>query len=241
MHTSTSSTMTAASVAPTRSRCPFSRLFGPRTVSLADTLRERTKEAHTRAEKHPSQARLVKGEATRQEYAAWLGQMLHVWRALDGGLVSLARSDARVARMLKPYHAHAARVESDLEFLGYTPEQHPALPATARCMAWLTELATNRDPALVGAWYVLEGSANGGRFIAKAVSRSLNIAGPRGLAALDPHGEQQRQYWQTWRTDLDAQTWTESEREAVVRAGSAMFDAVSAMLGDLHPQDSALG
>ncbi|HVZ95222.1 MAG TPA: hypothetical protein VG797_12000, partial [Phycisphaerales bacterium] len=43
-------------------KCPFARLFGgtkPAAPSLADELRERTREAHTRAEKHPVQARMV--------------------------------------------------------------------------------------------------------------------------------------------------------------------------------------
>ncbi|MBV5346574.1 MAG: biliverdin-producing heme oxygenase [Rhodoferax sp.] len=74
-------------------------------ASLADTLKESTKEAHARAERHEVQAKMVKGEITRQEYGAWLGQMLPLWSAVDAQLSALAVRDARVCAMVKPPRA----------------------------------------------------------------------------------------------------------------------------------------
>lgn len=179
------------------------------------------------------QARMVKGEVTREQYAAWLGQMLPVWRAVDAGLSALAVRDPRVAAMVKPYHAHAERVAADLKFLGQCGGCHAPLPATARFVELVNRAAASGGPELVGVWYVLEGSANGGRFIAKALSRGLGIAGPEGLTSFDPHGERQREYWQAWRAGLDAQTFTEAEREAIVIAASATFDAVCDVMEDM--------
>ena len=214
-------------------KCPFARFFGPGPASLADALRERTKEAHTRAERHPVQARLVKGEASRAEYAAWLGQMLHVWIAVDATVGELAVHDPRVAAMVKPWHAHAARVAADLAFLDHGPAYFPATRAAAAFSTWLRAAAADKDAAVVGAWYVLEGSANGGRFIAKAVSRALGIAGPEGLTALDPHGELQRERWAVWKADLDAQPWRRDEQEAIIAAAERTFDAVREVMEDL--------
>lgn len=199
-------------------------------VNLADTLRERTKDAHARAEMHPIQLKMVKGEITREQYAAWLGQMLPVWRAVDAGLASLAARDPRVAAMVKPYHAHAERVAADLKFLGQCGGHHPVLPATARFVELVKSATASGGPALVGVWYVLEGSANGGRYIARALSRGLIIAGPEGLTSFDPHGERQREYWQAWRAGLDAHAFAEAEREAIIAAASATFDAVYDMM-----------
>ncbi len=213
-------------------KCPFAKIPGPAAASLADILREQTKEAHSRAEKHPAQGRLVRGEATRDDYAAWLGQLLHVWKALDGGLASAAAIDPRIAGMLKPYHPHAARVAADLSFLGFGGKS-PALPGTAKFVSEIYAAAGN-GPALVGVWYVLEGSANGGRYIAKALSRSLNLTGPEGLTSLDPHGELQRERWQVWRADLDKQPWTAAERKEIVAAAGAAFDAIYGVLEDLN-------
>jgi len=216
-------------------KCPFARFFGSEPASLADTLREKTKDAHTRAEKHPMQARLVKGEATSAQYAAWLGQMLHLWRALDAAVAKLAARDPRVAAMVKPYHRHAGRVEADLKHLGFAPGDSSPVPAASRFAGWAGVAAANSDPAVIGAWYVLEGSANGGRFIARAVSRALNLPGPEGLTALDPHGERQREYWQAWRAALDAQPFTPGEREAIIAAADDTFGAVWDLMEQMAP------
>lgn len=235
----------AASQSSSAPKCPFARLFGGTKTaeappSLADALKERTREAHARAEKHPVQARMVKGEVTREQYAAWLGQMLPVWRAVDAGLSALAARDPRVAAMVKPYHAHAERVAADLKFLGQCGGCHPPLPATVRFVELVQLAAKSRGPDLVGIWYVLEGSANGGRFIAKALSRGLDIAGPEGLTSFDPHGERQREYWQAWRAGLDAQTFGDAEREAIIAGASATFDAVYELMEDMSRERDAV-
>lgn len=221
-------------------KCPFARLFGGKAASLADALRERTKEAHARAEKHPLQARLVKGEATLGEYTAWLGQTYHLWRAVDAAIAKLASRDARIAAMVKPYHPHAQRVLGDLAHLGRRTAEFPAVPAASSLAMWLNVAAANTDPAVIGAWYVLEGSSNGGRFIAKAVSRSLGIPGPAGLTALDPHGEEQRARWAAWRADLDGQRWKGHEREAVIAAAERTFDAVGAVMEEMSSAASLI-
>lgn len=211
--------------------CPFSRRAAE-APSLADTLKLQTRDAHTRAEKHPLQGRMVKGEVTHDEYAAYLGQLLHFWRAVDAGLATLAARDARVHAMLRPYHPHADRIAADLAFLGQCASCHPPLAATTNFVDTINAAATN-GPALVGIWYVLEGSANGGRYIARAISRCLNIPGPEGLTAFDPHGEAQRERWQTWRSDLDAQPFTPCEREAILTQADATFDAMCEMMDEL--------
>lgn len=215
-------------------KCPFARFFGGKPASLAEALRERTKEAHARAEKHPIQARLVKGEATRTDYAAWLGQMHVAWRAIDAAVAKLAARDARIAAMLRPYHPHAARVEADLKFLGRATAEFTPTRAAADFALWLNIAAANSDSAVVGAWYVLEGSSNGGRFIAKALTRALDLPGPDGLTALDPHGEAQRERWAAWKADLDAQPWKSHEREAIVGAAERTFDAVREIMEQME-------
>lgn len=212
-------------------KCPFSRLFGKTPASLAESLREQTKEAHASAEKHAVQARLVKGEATRADYAAWLGQMLFVWRAIDAAIAALATQDARVAAMVKPYHPHAARVGADLAFLGHTSGEMPATRAATEFSAWLASPSVDA----IGAWYVMEGSSNGGRFIAKALARALHLTGPDGLTSMDPHGEQQqRERWAAWKADLDRQAWSEAERVAIVSAAERTFNAVREIMEQME-------
>jgi heme oxygenase len=201
-----------------------------RPDSLALVLRERTAEAHTRAERHPQQGRLVKGLCTKSDYAAWLGQMLPIWNALDEGLATRASRDPRVRAMLRDYHPHAGRIRDDLRHLG---EQEPApLPATRNFESLVRSLAAG--PGIVGVWYVLEGSSNGGRYIARAVSRALHLPGPDGLRGLDPHGEAQHERWGRWKADLDSQFWSDADQDAIVRAAVQTFDHVFDVLSDIE-------
>ncbi len=223
---------TAVPAAPAQSGCPFSRAAGMPAQSLADTLKERTKEAHARAERHPLQGRMVSGTVTRAEYAAWLGQMLHIWRAVDAGLSAAAQRDPRLAAMLKPDHAQAARVAADLEFLGFGGANAPALPATSRLLGLISR-GSAAGPGVVGVWYVLEGSTNGGRFIAKALGKGLGLTGSAGLSSIDPYGERQREHWQAWRAALDAQAWSQGEREEIVERASDTFGAIHDVMQDM--------
>lgn len=218
---------------------PIEELGDPPS-SLADVLKDRTREAHSRAERHPMQVSMVSGGSTREQYAGWLGQMLHIWRAVDAGLADVAAREPRLAAMLQPYHPHAERVAADLRFLAQESGRQvgphgndPALPATARFVHLVRQAASAPGMGLVGIWYVLEGSANGGRFIAKALSRGLGIEGPEGLTSFNPHGERQREYWQAWRAALDSQTFSATERATIVSAASATFDAIYDVMEDL--------
>lgn len=237
MNTTESKHAGAADAKPA-AKCPFGHGAAAPAVSLADALKERTKEAHARAEKHAVQAKMVKGEVSRQEYGDWLRQMLPLWRAIDAGLANLAARDARVAMMVKPYHAHAARVAADLKYLGQS-ETPSGLPATAKFVDLVNRAAASTD--LVGVWYVLEGSANGGCYIAKALSRGLGITGPEGLTSFDPHGELQRERWQAWRAALDAQVFSAAERDGIIAAASATFDGVTGVMEDMMRAEPIAG
>lgn len=198
---------------------------------LAAELKERTREAHTRAERHPIQGRMARGTISRGEYAAYLGQLLHLWTAIDEGLAKAAARDPRVGAMVREYHAHAWRVRADLRFYGRTGDV-PALGATAMMVEMIREAA--ETPSIVGAWYVLEGSANGGRFIAKALAGAFGLDGRDGLLTMDPHGEAQRERWQAWREALDAQAFDEVERAGILAAANAAFDGMGEMMEGLE-------
>ena len=200
--------------------------------SLALTLRERTAEAHRHAESHPVQHRMVRGCVDRAGYARWLSQLLPVWQAIDAGLASLAARDPRVARVRQAYHTHAPRITADLAYLGAAPTA--AVPEALRLRDRIESLAAAGDAALLGAWYVLEGSANGGQYIAKALARSLGLSGPEGLTSLDPHGSAQRERWQAWRAAIDTQPWDDAERTRMVDEATATFGAISAVMDGME-------
>ncbi len=202
----------------------------PGSGSLADELKATTREAHTKAERHPIQARMISGRMDRAEYVTYLSQNLAVWQALDTGLAS-AR-DPRVVGFRRAYHEHAPRILADIAHLnGGKPVDAP-LPATLDFVRLIKTVSDG--PGLLGVWYVLEGSTNGGRFIAKALGPALGLSGPDGLRTLDPHGEAQRERWSAWRAGLDAQVFTPAERRMIIAAAndtfSAMYDMMEGMV-----------
>ncbi len=202
----------------------------PAGESLADELKLATRDAHTKAERHPVQARMISGRMEKAEYIAYLSQNLVVWQALDTALAS-AR-DPRVVGFRRAYHEHAPRILADIAHLnGGKPIDEP-LPQTQEFVQLIARVAGG--PGLLGVWYVLEGSTNGGRFIAKALGPALGLTGPDGLRTLDPHGEAQRERWSAWRAGLDAQVFTPGERQEIIAAANdtfaAMYDLMEGMV-----------
>lgn len=173
---------------------------------------------HTRAERHPCQASLLQGSCGVAGYRSYLAQMLHVHRAIDGSLRARMH-DPRVAGVVREHQLRAGLIERDLAALGATGPAPPS-PATRELVGAIERADV---PALLGMHYVLEGSTNGGRFIARAIARSLGLAPGAGLDYLDPHGDAQRERWAAFREALDHAALAPAEQDAAVAGAMAMF------------------
>lgn len=222
---------TTANPQKSASRCPFSGQSATPKQALSSRLREATAEAHNDAERHPVQGRMARGAASREDYANWLEQMYHIWSAVDASVREAAARDERVRAMVKPYHPHAGRIVSDLAFLGRTGAPAPASRGTQQLVDFIRSLAPSA--AVVGPWYVMEGSNNGGRFLAKALGKALDVPGPAGLTSLDPHGEEQKPRWHEWRAALDSQHFTDAEQNAMIDAAGRTFAGLTPVFDDL--------
>lgn len=199
--------------------------------ALTTKLKVHTSAQHTQAERHSIQGLLISGRISRPQLAAYLSQLLLVHEALDRGLEQLAQANAKVRLAFKPYHPHADRVRSDLRHLAGAGFGE-ALPSTARFVARVRALADGHDAGLVGVWYVLEGSTNGGRYIAKALMPALSLSREQVLA-LDPHGELQRERWQQWRSDIDSASFSPIECAKAIDAAGQTFDFMFEMMNEL--------
>ena len=102
-----------------------------------------------------------------------------------------------------------------------------AVPSTVRALA---AIAAADAPGLLGYNYVLEGSMNGNRYIARALSRTASAP---ATAYLDPYGEQQPAEWQAYRARMGALEFSPAEVERMVAAARDMFDFVGAMSDDV--------
>jgi heme oxygenase len=88
-------------------------------------------------------------------------------------------------------------------------------------------IQAKRDAAaLLGMLYVLEGSKNGGSFIARALRKSLGLAAGRGDRYFDSHGARQPEAWAGFKARMDAEAWEPAERAEMLRGAVAMFRAI---------------
>lgn len=199
--------------------------------SLADTLREETASLHQEAESHPWQRALLQGRVGRDVFAAHQAQMYLVQKELEASLRQQQAAGGPASRVVQEYHFRQDLLAKDLDVLG-AGECAPA-PATAGFLDWMRRAVEAEPAALIGVFYVVEGSTNGAKFIARALERALQLPGGRGLSYLDPHGEQLRTRWAAWRTDVNALDLTDAQRDAVVAAACRTFRFVSELMDEL--------
>lgn len=205
-------------------------------VSLMEQLRETTAVAHRAAEGRPLMRSIARGTIARAPYTANLEQLLLVHRVLEAALVRAVAAHPAWAALEVGTRLRVPDLEADLTHLGGT-HQPEALPATAQTLAWLAQAA----PAeLLGAFYVTEGSTNGGRFLVKMVARGLELPeGSRaGLQSLDPYGTVQPERWAAYKQAMNGLPLAGPEREAVVAAAQAMFAHLGAVADQVAAQFS---
>jgi len=199
------------------------------TLGLADTLKTQTQNAHTAAERHEFQGRVMRGMLGTAGYAAQMGQYYLAHMALTDAL-SKASADPRIASLVRPYHVYPQLFEADLRHFGVDPASVRPLPATQRIIAEINAA----DPlALLGFTYVAEGSTNGGKYIGQALRRALNAPGGEGLSSLDPHGDAQRERWHGFRSSLDQLTMDDAGRRRLIAAADRYFAYVIELFDEL--------
>lgn len=203
------------------------------TTPLGDRLKTETGDMHTRAEKSPMQAALVQGRLPRDGYAAWLGQMLFVHEALDHAVASARARHPGVAAVAHEGQFKAPLVREDLASLDVDVSGIAPGPATARVVEMI-ERTSGADPvAALGLHYVLEGANNGNQFIARVIRKAYALEGERGTRSLDPYGPRQREVWASFKQALNAQEFTEAERDRIVESAKDMFRAVTEISEEL--------
>lgn len=202
------------------------------TASAMQQLRDSTREEHNRAEHHEFQRALVKGELARERYEAWLGQMYLVHDSLEKALRVATDRTGAIARVVHEYQYQVPYLLADLEFFGIDPASVEPQPATRRFAA-LVEQGQDDPLLLLGLHYVLEGSNNGGRYIARHVSKAYDLTPGAGLRYLDPYGDQQREYWMAFRDDMGAVDFSDADTARLVEAAKQMYRAVAELAEDL--------
>jgi len=208
------------------------------TEPISARLRTSTQQLHTTAEQHPLQQAMIRGSLSKAQYTAFLGQMLFVHECLEKALRAAAQQCESLGHVVHEHAYQAPRLRDDLQFFGVDPAALSPTQATQTLCQQIKDKSASAPAALLGFFYVLEGSNNGSKFIAKAIRPAFGLTGEQGVSFLNPYGDRQSELWSQFKVEIDAEEFTPEQQQGMIDAACAMFEAISAIGDDLitlHP------
>lgn len=206
---------------------------------LMARLRAATRELHDLAEGHPLQKALAGGVLPQGTYAELLGQLWCVHGVLESCLRRLAAADTDVAGVVGVERFKEALLHDDLRFLGFDAAEVEPVEATVALTDSIAATGLIRPRALLGYHYVLEGSTNGGKYIARAVQRAYGFPPGRGTRYFDPYGAEQSQRWYSFKRDMDSIDFSPQDADAIVESAGEMFRGITSISEALHRRRAA--
>jgi len=194
-------------------------------TAVMQHLKQATHEAHRDAERRPLMRAIAQGTIPRERFIAHLEQLLLVHRALEPRLEEAIAGRPAWGGIVPAERRRVPDLEADLGRLGGSLAPAP-LPVTGEA---LRRIARAEAPSLLGMFYVVEGSTNGGRFLAKPVARALGLPAGERLRALDPYGEEQPVRWESFKAAMNAAAFTAAEMEQITAGACEMFARLGAI------------
>ncbi len=204
------------------------------SLTIMQQLKASTQAQHDATENGAFNEELVKGRLPLNLYVDSLGQLFLIHRTLERRLREFRAEMPAFARVLRDYQFQEPYLRNDLEFFGRNPDEIQPLNATRAFVAYIERLADTTPMALMGVHYVFEGSNNGSKFISRAVKKAYNLSDGKGTHYLDPYGDQQKNYWQAFKDDMNAVGFLPPETDAIVAAAGATFEAVMHLHRELY-------
>lgn len=202
--------------------------------TLMTKLKEATWPQHQHAESRPLEQALVKGQLTKEGYVALLEQRLHVHEALDAAWVEAGKKDERLNPLVQDELLQVENIKADLNHFGSNIAEINVLPSTKAIIADIDKTLQEEPLSLLGAYYVFEGSKNGGHMLAKGLRHMYGLSGQDGTRYFDPHGDQQRPMWAAWKGAVDEITFNDDEQAKIIALAQRAFDHVSAIDDELY-------
>jgi heme oxygenase len=202
------------------------------TQSVMQRLRDSTRDLHDAAEHHEFQRAFAQGSLPKDRYVSYLGQMYLVHRTLEQSLRSAAETSEAIRSVVDERQYQVPYLMEDLEFFEVDPDSIEPLPGTRQLIDEIGQMAS--EPAsLLGLHYVLEGSNNGSRFIARGLMPAYDMAPGPGLRYLDPYGAEQRERWLAFRATMDEVGFSQEDSDRLLEAARHMFQGIVYISDDL--------
>lgn len=191
--------------------------------AILEQLRERTRPAHVALEAQPLLKRLVSSQLTEAEYGQLLQSMLAFYQSLESELVpATAELLARYPDPDYRYLPRAPLLADDCKALGCAA---PGLiqPAVAPHL-------NGNGAYLLGVLYVIEGSTQGGRFIARHLADTLDMDERSGASFFSIHkGDNSWMAFRRW-VGKDLAYDHQDDIESIIAGADMTFSALRAHL-----------
>ena len=184
-------------------------------TELRHALRDACRAPHHRLDHHPLLAPLLKPGLTLARYQCVLQVMDWLHRPLHACLVA-ALQQHTPSHSYRP-SARLAWLEEDRKWFGQAP-----CAAPAPLVAW-TGPAIPDAAALVGALYVVEGSALGGQIINRQLAVTLGLGAHTGARFFHGNGAHTMDCWSNY-WDFAMEVCGPGDTPAICAAAVRMFD-----------------
>ncbi|MBS1995806.1 MAG: biliverdin-producing heme oxygenase [Cyanobacteria bacterium SZAS LIN-2] len=194
-------------------------------LNVMDALRESTKDMHNDTEGHEFQRSLGGGTLDKARYVTYLEQLYLMHKHLATLLGQCAASNKAVAAVVQDYHHDHSAVLRDLKYFGEDGGQARPLAATTRICARMDQYAASNPLGLLGHLYVLEGSTNGAKFMAKNIIAGMGLPQDQGATYFDRYGDKQRERWTAFKERMNGNNFNQAQIDEIVAAGKEMFIA----------------
>ncbi len=168
----------------------------------------------------------------------YLGQLRHLHAAIEEALDAAVSSEPALRDLHTDERRRVPDLDRDLAALGVEVPSVPVLPPTERFIARVRQIAAENPIALMGPFYVMEGSTNGGKFLARVLQRSLGLENGEGLAYMDPYGDDQPRMWASFKRIADDMPLDSEQSEAVTEAAKRTFEAIAEISDVILPPDT---
>lgn len=183
-------------------------------------LRAETRPGHEELEAHPISKDIVAADVSTESYIRYLQIMERVVQGMEQALEP--RLSSHVGNLRDRSKAHL--ISSDLQALGAGENPFPEFSELPQCSG---------TAAAFGAYYVLEGSALGGRVILKQLPEQLRESGAK-TRYFEGYGNQTGPMWQRFLSEFSSYVLRSREESLAIEGARNAFAAIHQYFNRCH-------
>ncbi|HEU4849068.1 MAG TPA: biliverdin-producing heme oxygenase, partial [Terrimesophilobacter sp.] len=214
--------------------------FPVTVIPFSHALRERTWTSHGQSEGATFMHDLMGGKGTREDYIALVVQHYFIYEALEAAADAMA-GDEIAGRFITPQLTRMPALQADLEFLlgkDWRSVSAP-LPTTTRYVDRINAVADWSGGFIAHHYTRYLGDLSGGQHIYKVMQKRFGFdTNGIGFYLFDQIADP-KDFKDTYRDQLDAVAWDDTERERVIDEVLIAYRLTTELFHDLSAAKAA--